>query len=73
MEKDKKETFLRLAEKRTQDCLDMIRKIENLANRNNYDYTEEQVERIFAALRGRLDAAEVKFSKGRVEEDRFRL
>ena len=61
----KAQKFKRLAEKRTQAILDGIRKLANLANSNNYEYTQEQVEKIFGAIEERLRLARQRFEADR--------
>jgi hypothetical protein len=41
----------------------MIRKLENLSNRTNYNYDDAQVEKIFDALEEALRVAKAKFQK----------
>ena len=67
--KDKRGDFRRLAQQRTVSALDVIRKIENLSNKANYEYTPEQVEKIFDTLREAIDHAEARFADKR---DRIR-
>jgi hypothetical protein len=72
--RDKREKFVELAEKRVVRVLQSIRLVGNLANRNNYDYTESDFDKILSAIDG-----EVKRLKARVraydqsEETKFRL
>jgi hypothetical protein len=47
----KSETFRRLATARVNKALNDLRLIGNLSNRSNYDFTPEEVEAIFAALK----------------------
>lgn len=47
---DKHTKFIRLAESRTNDILNRFRLIGNLANRSNYDYTQEEVDELFSAI-----------------------
>lgn len=58
--RDKRQKFVELAEKRVCRAIEMIRLIGNLANRSNYEYTEEEQAKILAALE-----VEVKRVKGR--------
>lgn len=58
----KKEKFIRLAVSRTNNALDNIRLIGNLSNKIVYDYTDEQVEKIFAALEQAILEAKGKFA-----------
>jgi hypothetical protein len=41
-----------------------LRVIGNLSNRAQYEYTDAQIDRIFAQLRAAVDEAESKFRKG---------
>lgn len=50
----KLERFERLAEKRVTEVIKKMRLIGNLANRYNYDYTEEHVKQIIQALENEL-------------------
>ena len=47
---NKSDKFIRLAEHRVNEALKKIRLISNLANTNNYDYTENQVNEIVGVL-----------------------
>jgi hypothetical protein len=74
MARDKSDAFKRLAENRTNEALDAIRKIGNLSNRNNYSFSPEQITRIFTAIRAALDTAERRFGESEeIAEDRFTL
>ena len=59
----KKAAFLKLAEKRTNSALKSLDLIANLANKYYYDYSDEQISKIFNALRERLDQAEEQYKK----------
>ncbi|EZH64942.1 hypothetical protein DH09_20775 [Bacillaceae bacterium JMAK1] len=58
---DKLSKFERIAKRRTEETVKKIRLIGNLSNRNNYDYSEEHLDRIFNALEAELKAARRKF------------
>jgi hypothetical protein len=74
MARDKSNAFKRLAENRTNEALDAIRKIGNLSNRNNYSFSPEQITRIFTAIRAAIDTAERRFGESEeAAEDRFTL
>lgn len=60
--KEKEERFLRLAENRTNKIIDMIRLLGNCANKNNYQYTDDQVDKIFKAIEKELDIAKKKYA-----------
>jgi hypothetical protein len=53
--------FVDLANKRVTKAMDNIRLIGNLANRSNYDYTDEDVTKIFRALNEELSACRKRF------------
>jgi hypothetical protein len=58
----KREAFTRLAEKRTNAVLDRIRILANCANPYAYEYTDEEVRRIFIAIERELRMARAKFA-----------
>ena len=60
----KQQRFQRLAEKRVTEALRRLRLVGNLANRTNYDYTEDQIRQITDAL-----DAELKQLKSRFRHD----
>ena len=55
------EKFVRLANKRVANAMKHLRLIGNLADRTNYDYTDEDVERVFDALQSATAASKRKF------------
>jgi len=63
-ERDKAEKFRELATKRVNRAIKDLRLIGNLANQNNYAYTDDQVSKIVSALN-----AEVRTLKRRFEEE----
>lgn len=72
MNEPKREAFLRLAEKRTGIVLDKIRILSNCANHYAYEYTEEDVKRIFNAIEQELKTARAKFKRDPHKRD-FKL
>ncbi|MBQ4531332.1 MAG: hypothetical protein IJA36_12120 [Lachnospiraceae bacterium] len=60
---DKAENFVRLANKRTNKILEDIEILGNLANKNQYEYTDEQVEKIFNAIEKELATTKESFKK----------
>ena len=48
----KAEKFIRIGEYRMNKAVDAIGRLENLANRSFYEYTQEQVDAMFQALEG---------------------
>lgn len=60
--RDKRAKFVELVENRVNRAIKDIRLIGNLANRNAYEYSGEDVKRIFRALQKELDAAKSRFT-----------
>lgn len=56
-----RQKFVQLAEARVNKTLKDIQLIGNLSNRSNYDYTDEDVERIFKALSQEISACRKRF------------
>ena len=57
----KKERFVKVAEARTDKIISMIRLLANCSNKNNYEYTDSQVNQIFEAISSELRSAKEKF------------
>ena len=68
MSDSKREAFQRLAEKRTNAALEKIRVLSNCANPYAYEYTEEDVKKIFGAIEQELKIAKTKFLNHRKRE-----
>jgi len=65
--------FKRLAESRTQKILDQLRLIGNLSNTSAYEYSDDQVIKIFSAIREEVDNTEKRFHEKADNDDRFVL
>jgi hypothetical protein len=61
----------RLASLRATQILEDLRKLGNLSNRNHYDYTEDEVQRIFSTIEETVSDAKSRFL-GRTRRN-FRL
>ena len=59
----KRERFVRLAEARTNKIIDMIQLLGNCSNTAVYEYTQNDVERIFQAIELEIREARKKFTK----------
>lgn len=70
---NKKDNFKRIAEARTNKLLAGIVSLGNLSNTSYYEYSSEQVEKIFSALQEELDKQHAKFSVKEVRVKKFRL
>jgi hypothetical protein len=61
-EETKREKFIRLAENRVNSTIKEINLIGNLANKSNYDYTKDDVDKIIKTLKKSVSDLESKFS-----------
>lgn len=59
----KRDKFVRLAEARTNKIIDMLQLLSNCSNSNVYDYTQQDVDKIFNAIDAAVKEAKKKFSK----------
>jgi hypothetical protein len=57
----KRDKFVGLAEARVSRALQAIRVVGNLSNRNNYEYSEDDVRKIVKALTAEVDALQARF------------
>ncbi|WP_294474006.1 hypothetical protein [uncultured Ruminococcus sp.] len=75
MEKEtKREKFVRLAEARTNKIIDMIQLLGNCSNLATYEYTSQDVDKIFSAIESELREAKKKFAKPEVSKStKFKL
>ncbi len=58
---NKRDKFLRLATQRTKEVLSRLRILGNCANRSVYDYTEDDIKKIFDAVKDQIKSTEAKF------------
>jgi len=65
------ERFRRVASKRTNEILEKIRILGNCSNKSSYEYTEEEVNKIFSEIDKKLKLTKAKFLGGKRE--RFKL
>lgn len=59
----KREKFVRLAEARTNKIIDMLQLLGNCSNSSAYDYSQEDVDKIFSAIEAEVKEARKKFNK----------
>ena len=70
----KEDKFKRLAEARTNKALDTIRSIAKLANKNHYEFNDEDTKMIFSALRKEVSEAQSAFAASNAKsEKKFKL
>lgn len=58
---NKRERFIRIAEARTNKILEMIRLLGNCSSKSNYEYTDEDIKKIFGALEKELKNSKNRF------------
>ena len=63
MSETKRDAFRRLAERRTDAVIERIRILGNCANPYAYEYDDEDVRKMFAALERELKTARNKFDR----------
>lgn len=58
----RRQRFEKIASKRVQKILDDINVLSNCSNRNNYEYSDADVKKMMAAIRGQVKQLEMAFS-----------
>lgn len=70
----KREKFVRLAEARTNKIINMLQLLGNCSNTNTYEYTSQDVDKIFIAIENEVRNAKKKFNKiGNKKNNEFKL
>lgn len=65
----RKDNFKRLAVSRTKEALKRLKILGNCANRSHYDYSEEEISKIFSEIEKKLRETKAKFTfPGREQE-----
>lgn len=73
-EETKREKFIRLAEARTNKILSMLDTLSNCANTNVYEYTNNDVEKIFEAIEKKTLEVRHKFNANKPKiNNKFKL
>jgi len=65
---EKRERFKRLASYRTNEVLKRVRVLGNCANRSAYEYTEEEINRIFSEIEKKVKETRAKFNFNKNKE-----
>ncbi len=63
METVKQQNFKRIAENRTEKIVDLISKLHNLSNSSFYEYTDEQIDKMFDIIQKELDKQKEEFKR----------
>lgn len=66
---DKRDKFLELANNRVNRAIKDIRLIGNLSNRSAYDFSEEDVRKIFKALQREIEIARSRYGENGSRSD----
>lgn len=70
----KREKFVRIAEKRTNKILDTLKLLGNCSNKNTYEYTKKDVDKIFNTIQTQLNDTKRRFTQsGSGNGDKFTL
>ena len=78
MNKDKKEVikeerFKKVASRRVKEILNKMRLLKNCANKNNYSYNEEQVDRIISTIDFEWKKVRSEFNNSKSKKKEFSL
>ena len=57
----KRQRFTKVASNRVQKVIDFLTLLQNCANRNNYEYTEDDVEHMFSEIQKTLKETRAKY------------
>lgn len=63
----KKERFKKVAVQRTNKIINYIRLLGNCSNKNNYEYSELEIKKIFIAIEKELKISKMKFQKNGID------
>ncbi len=64
MDRDKSAKFIELANKRVNRAIKDIKLVANLANKQNYEYSDDQARKIVKALQHEIDLVKQSFVTG---------
>lgn len=73
VERDKRQKFQEIAEKRVNKVIKDLRLIGNLSNRNNYSFDDGDVRKIMKALDDEMKALKSRFIPARPLDQNFKL
>lgn len=71
--KSKREKFVRLAEAHTNKIIDMLQLLGNCSNSSTYEYTQQDVDKIFSAIEAEVREAKKEIRKNRKKVCAVRL
>ncbi len=66
----KRERFEKVAAKRVENVLKHMERLSNCSNKNNYDYTDEDVKKMITAIKEKLRYLETAFAQNSAKENK---
>ena len=72
MSEDRNQRFKRIATYRTNEVLEKLRLLGNLSNRANYDYSDDEINKIFSAVDSQIKIIKAKFHSSK-KRNEFKL
>ena len=66
-----RERFVRIAENRTQKIIDTLELLGNCSNTYNYEYTKQDIEKMFGAIESAIRSCKAKFNDSSTKGNRF--
>lgn len=65
MAETRRSRFKRMATKRTNKVLEQLRILGNLSNKSYYDYSDEEINKMFRAIESQLKTVKARFKRKR--------
>ena len=72
-ERDKRQKFEELAEKRVNKAIKQLKLVGNLSNKNNYSFNEDDAQIIIRALTDEIKLLKIRFSQDHHAEKNYKL
>ena len=69
----KRERFVRIVEARTNRIIDNLRLLGNCSSKSNYEYTDEDIKKIFGAIEREVKATKNRYLGVEAKPERFTL
>jgi hypothetical protein len=71
----RRERFEKVAARRTQKVLDFLDILANCSNKTNYEYTDEDIRKMFSAIKEKMKSTEAAFGNAinRSEKNKFKF
>jgi hypothetical protein len=69
----KRDRFVRIAERRVNKIIDNLDLLGKCANKRNYEYSEEEVRKIFREIQRKVKETRLQFQNGARNKGKFKL